>query len=161
MMIIAIDPGATGAIAMKCTCCESQPVCVKMPKDRKEIRELFSGIAVTSTLNHGKVVVILEQIGTVAFNDNSPATISILNRHVGHVEVSLDVAYLDFEEVHPRTWMKLIGPLPKGYADRKRAIKEAMQERWPDTKVTLWNADALGILHWAMEGKYGSNPKVL
>lgn len=148
MLILAIDPGATGAIAMQCDCHDNPPVCVKMPKERQDIRELFSGIARTGALQHGKVVAVVEQIGTVAFGSNSPASISILNRHVGHIEMALDIAHIEFTEVRPRTWMKPLHPLPKGYSERKRAIKDAMQIAYPDTKVTLWNADALGILNY-------------
>lgn len=151
MLILAIDPGANGAIAMMCDCHRGNPVCIKMPTERQELREVLSGITATATLSHGRVVAYVEHIATAAFGDKSPATISTLNRHVGHLEMALDVADIKFNEVHPRTWQKTIGPLPKDYQERKRATRDKMADAFPYNKVTLWSADALAILHWALE----------
>jgi hypothetical protein len=42
--------------------------------------------------------------------------------------------------------MKKLGAFPKDKKARKNAIKQMMQTRYPNIKVTLVNADALGIL---------------
>ena len=48
--------------------------------------------------------------------------------------------------ITPREWQKGIG-IKKGMekADRKRTIKKKMAEVFPEIKVTLINADAIGI----------------
>ena len=42
--------------------------------------------------------------------------------------------------------------LPKDKRERKRKMKELMAAQYPYIKVTDWNADALGILTWALKG---------
>lgn len=151
MLLIAIDPGVSGGIVAKSEEYGSSPICLRMPAERKEMRELFAGLRELADTGDQGAFAYLEQISTAAFGDKSPADISKLNRHVGHIEMALDVARIEFSEVHPRTWQKSIAPLPKAYAERKRATKAKMIERFPGVKVTLWNADALAIMHWALQ----------
>ena len=52
--------------------------------------------------------------------------------------------------VLPAAWMTSIG-CEKGmdYKDRKRWLKGEAQRLYPDSKVTLYNADAILIAHYA------------
>jgi hypothetical protein len=44
--------------------------------------------------------------------------------------------------------MKALGAWPTEKQDRKRAIREEMQRRYPHLAVTLKTADALALLTW-------------
>jgi hypothetical protein len=53
---------------------------------------------------------------------------------------------IHFTEVVPRVWIKKLGTLPKDKPERKRAIREEMQRRFPRLGFTLKTSDALGLL---------------
>jgi hypothetical protein len=56
--------------------------------------------------------------------------------------------------VKPRTWMNGVVPMRstgvKKKTQRKNEIKDAMKLLYPDLKITLKTADALGILTWGI-----------
>lgn len=147
MLIIAIDPGATGGLALYNTLKSETPVVTKMPGTPLDIFEFLQG---ARTMNRDAVAVV-EKINTAAFGFSAPSTIAKLNRHIGHLEMALLALNMPIIEVTPQKWMKHLGKLPKDKGARKSAIKDQMQRRYPLVKLTLWNADALGILTWYME----------
>jgi hypothetical protein len=51
--------------------------------------------------------------------------------------------------------MKYLGTWPKDKMERKRAIKEWAQRRYPHLTVTLKTADALALLVWAEQQEGG------
>lgn len=56
---------------------------------------------------------------------------------------------ISIRNVAPGAWMKTFGAAPKDKPERKRWLKELAQQRFPEIRVTLWNADALLLLEWA------------
>ena len=54
------------------------------------------------------------------------------------------------QRVRPVDWQRMF-TLPKDKKERKRKMRELMAAQYPYLKVTAWNADALGILTWAMK----------
>lgn len=155
MLLMAIDPGATGAIVMQR---QDYPVqVVKMPDTPRDLYELLRGL---HNINF-EVRAVVEKISTgIAMKPDADGAMKMqrrvssmmkLQKHVGHVEMALIACCIPFEEVSPQKWMQIIPDRPKDQAQRKRAIKDFVQRRWPDVKVTLWNADALGILYYALQ----------
>lgn len=151
MLLIAIDPGATGGIATMNTH-DGRVVVIKMPDTPKDILELFGGLGCMD----GQVKAVMEGISSGVFLHSGQggaaqkaASMCKLHRHCGHVEMALIATGIPFESVSPQKWQKSMGALPKDLAARKRKIKDLMQRKHPNVKVTLWNADALGILEWA------------
>ena len=94
--------------------------------------------------------VYIEKVGTYVPGNSGPAAAKFA-RHCGHIEALLYAFQLDAIEVTANKWMKGIGTWPKDKAQRKRAIKEAMQKRYARCKVTLATSDALGILTYALQ----------
>lgn len=151
MLLIAIDPGASGALA--CSHDGGNPVIIKMPETPKDILDLLSGLSVMDKDVH----VTLEDISHGVFVKDAQdarlkmTAMSKLHRHCGHLEGFLIALGIPFDSVSPQKWMKSHGVMPKDYAKRKRHIKDLMQRKWPTLKVTLWASDALGILSYQLE----------
>lgn len=151
--IMAIDPGAAGGIAI----CDNtgQVSAVKMPDGMTgqidRIREL--------ALYHGVDAAVMERVGSYMPGNTGTGAVKFA-RHCGHLEAALYCLGVPVEQVTPKTWMKVCGPLPKGMdgaakSARKRAIKDAVARRFACSSVTLATADALGILWWAMARREG------
>lgn len=57
---------------------------------------------------------------------------------------------IPLEEVLPQAWQRLVCPHIEGTgAERKRALKDEAQRRFPDLRVTFSNSDALLISEYA------------
>ena len=142
-MVIAIDPGANGAIAY---CSDDGTVLVEpMPKIPTEQEALLRHLK-----DHKLGPVIMEKTGNYMPGNSGPASVKFA-RHCGILEGIIIALKLPLIEVAPSKWMKAMGAISKEKAQRKRDIKELMQKRFPHLKVTLKNADALGILVWYQE----------
>lgn len=150
MLLIAIDPGANGGIAIQAQGYTSPPVVVKMPETPKDIHELLGGILSSGGLNHGGACAIVEKVGMHRQGNNASASCKFA-RHCGHIEMALIALGIPFEEVTPQKWMKSMGVMPKEKQARKNHIKDIVQRRFPTIKCTLWNSDALGIMLHQLE----------
>lgn len=145
MLLIAIDPGASGGIAVSRD--GGIPVVMKMPDTPKDIFDLLSGINNSAYSKH--VYAIVEKVGMHRQGNNASASCKFA-RHCGHIEMALLALGIPFEEVLPQKWMKSLGVMPKDKQARKNHIKDLMQRRFPAVKCVLWNSDALGILLWKL-----------
>lgn len=150
MLIIAIDPGASGGMAASHD--GSAPLVFKMPDTPRDIYDLLWSVQHTGCCIPEKMAcrAVMEKVGMHRQGNNASASCKFA-RHCGHIEMALLALGMPFEEPTPQKWMKTLGAMPKDKKDRKNHIKDLMQRRYPGIKVTLWNADALGILTWALE----------
>jgi len=145
--IISIDPGFSGGIVFSDR--RGNLTLFKMPEDPKILLGLLRDIFLLAP-----DIAVLENVGTYRPGNSGPAAATFA-RHVGHLEMGI-LALLSpdtpFLRPTPQTWMKVFPGCPKGVekkSERKNFIKDSVQTLFPGVKVTLWNADALGILHWA------------
>lgn len=142
-VLIAIDPGASGGLAVQCA--GGEVVCVKMPATPRDLLDLLLALR----QRHRQIRAVVENVGGYMPGNSGPAAATFA-RHMGHLDMALLAAQIPVELVTPAKWMRGIGiPAKLDKQARKNAIKAAMQRRYPATKVTLWNADALGILTWS------------
>lgn len=149
--IAAIDPGSNGGIAWR----DANGIvhCANMPESLKEKDELFADIQPS--------YVYLEKTGEYMPGNSGPAAVTFA-RHCGQLEGLLVGCGVPFEAISPQVWQKMFGALPKAPKNatakqkaeakraRKNAIKDAMQRRYPDLKITLNTADALALLTWGL-----------
>ena len=146
--LVAIDPGLSGGIV----CRNMQTVTsYKMPDTPAGIVELFKHIQNPDGLGHCTCFVLMEKVGKHRMG-NSASSSATFSRHVGHLEMALLALQISHETIMPTAWMNDVAPgRPKG-ADaptvrlRKRFIKDQMQRKFPDQKITNYTADAFGIL---------------
>lgn len=137
--VFAVDPGANGAIAWMDPA-KMYPCFERMPEDvsdmAQRVRELPDGEW------------WIEKLAGIMPTDGR-ASAAKFCRHLGHWEGVLTSQYGYYNEVSPKEWQGwLLSGEPKmEKAARKRLIKEKVTAIFPQVRpVTLWNADALGML---------------
>lgn len=164
--IIGIDPGMGGAFAWVE---KDEYFAVKMPDTPRDIAELVEDILVISF----DPIAYIEKVHSMP--RDGVASSFKFGRNVGVLHGMLAAFGVPMVEVSPQKWQQGMGlPTKNAFrtkesikggdapaamrilaqhkAARKRAIKEQMQARYPELKVTLKTADALAIMTWAING---------
>lgn len=155
--VIGIDPGSNGGLAIFVP--GQNAKVVKMPKDVTELRDFFVYYA-----ENYKPVVFLEKLSVrpddVAVQDNRAAMgklyrIQRMMANYEHLKATIEMAGVPYVMVHPGKWTAYLGLRlirkngPKETKqERKNRYKEFAKKNYPGINVTLWNADALNILHF-------------
>ena len=142
--MIAIDPGMSGAIAWRDR--DGIVYTENMPETYPEIADFLRKLV----LELKNFSCVMEKVGDFHPGNSGPASVKF-SRHCGNLESTLYCLGISTTQVPPQTWMKKLGALPKDKKERKNKIKEMMATRYPHLKVTLKNADALGILTTCFE----------
>jgi Holliday junction resolvasome RuvABC endonuclease subunit len=147
-IIIGVDPGLSGGLAVKHP--DSPAVAYKMPDTPKGIYELLKALKETYA---GELTSVVERVGFYR-PGNSAVSACKFARHCGSLEMALLALNIPIFYVVPNKWMKdTVGECPKEKGDRKRYIKERMEQMYPHIKVTLDTADALGILTYGLKNQ--------
>jgi hypothetical protein len=142
--LLTIDPGKTGAIAIKFN---GKYVVHKMPADLMKIDELlkfYKG-------NSGSMLVILEQIRLHRTDDMAKASrMQKLFEQYAELKTLLTMNGIPFTEVSPRSWQSFLGLRTKQINamkphERKRAYRDFAQAWWP-TKLSIQVADSVCLL---------------
>lgn len=137
--LLAIDPGISGGLAWRDPdgIVHAEPMPQGMTAQVDRLRELAASLP--------GLTAVMEKVGTYV-PGNHVGSACTFARHCGHLEAALYALGIPFTEVAPAVWMKKLGALPKDKRERKRAIREDMQRRFPGLEVTLKTADALALL---------------
>ena len=159
--VIGIDPGANGGIAVFIP--GQHTKALKMPKDITELRDFFAYYH-----ENYKPVVFLEKLSVrpddvVVQGDRAAMgklyRIQRLMANFEHLKALIETAGIPYVMVHPMTWqtkLKLRCRTPgfvESKADRKHRYQDKAASLYPEIKTTLWNADALLLMHfgrWAL-----------
>ncbi len=140
-VIIGIDPGlSNGGIAIYSPNRKTETL--KMARTTKELWELLF------PYSKEKTFVILEKVNSFRDDTDIPGKRFGIEKLVLNYEAIknvlelLDIPYL---LVHPASWQKELFLVKKGEdkLERKKRFKTVAQGKFKETKVTLWNADAL------------------
>lgn len=152
--IIGIDPGANGGIAIYRN---GEVKTIKMPKnvtDLKELLEYYKEI--------GNAIVFIEKLSVrpddIAVTDDK-ANMGKLFRiqkmiaNFEQLKTTIAVTETPYVQVHPMKWQNALKLRIKGEekADRKKRYKDVASTLYGGVKITMWNADALLIMHF---GRY-------
>lgn len=157
--VIGIDPGSSGAL---CVFIPGKLVkVIKMPKDITELRDFFTYYA-----DNFKPIVFLEKLSVrpddvVVQGDRAAMgklyRVQKMMANFEHLKAIIEMAGIPYVMVHPLTWQTKLKLRVRGVheekADRKRRYRETAAQLYPGVNVTLWNADALLLLHfgrWAL-----------
>lgn len=157
--VIGIDPGANGGIAIFIP--GQNTKVAKMPKDISDLRDFFAYYA-----EYYKPIVFLEKLSVrpddVMVQGDRAAMgkmyrIQKLMANYEHLKALAETSGIPYVMVHPMTWQTNLNLRKRGEqeekADRKRRYQDHAAKCYPGVKVTLWNADALLIMHfgrWAL-----------
>lgn len=146
--MIAIDPGKNGGLAW--TDIDGDLHTEKMPDTIGSIVDKLREIRAANCHE-----AILEKVG--GFVAGSPAPGSAMfsfGENFGALQAALFALGYRVILVPPQKWQKPLGLGTKASAgssaDWKRKLKAEAQRRFPSVEVTLWNADALLILDYAL-----------
>ena len=153
--VIGVDPGASGGIAIYVP--GNLVKTIKMPKDITELRDFFAYYA-----ENYKPIVFLEKLSVrpddVAVQGNRMGKLYRIQRLMAnfeHLKALIETAGIPYVMVHPLKWQTALNLRVRGVheekADRKRKYRGFAQASYPAINVTLWNADALLIMHF---GRY-------
>jgi hypothetical protein len=138
--IMAIDPGMLGGIVMRHP--NGEVLSFKMPDT---LGDLWDRLQYLAPMVKGAV---MENVGGYVPGNSGPASVKFA-RHMGNLEMALYGLRISCTRVTPGTWMKSLGvPAKLEKAERKRWIKDYVQKKFPGHNITLWNADAYGMLLW-------------
>lgn len=153
--IIGIDPGVAGGIAVHT---EGMPVTVwKMPREASTLAEIFAACR-----DGRRPVAFIEKVNvrpddvSVRGNKADVGKLYRIQRMLSNYEAMkalLEASGIPFVMVHPSRWQTALGI--RKYREEKRARKNrykavASSLYGNDVDVTLWNADALLIMHFGL-----------
>lgn len=152
-MLIAIDPGKSGGIAV------SRPgkntECHPMPDTETEFSDCLADWYVESEIEGFEIYAAVEKVGGFIGKGQPGSSMFTFGRGVGVIIGSLISYGIGFVEIHPQTWMKFVGAgTKKGKGLEggkwKRHLVDLAKKRHPEISkdITLKTADAVLILDW-------------
>ena len=144
-MIIGIDPGKSGAVAIWDDGIEKVIKCPNNPNDMSAVIRLARNQFISGKSKY--LVAYMERVWARPSNATRAAFTFGVN--YGEWLGILSTLNVDTVLITPQTWMKYYKDkfkikLPKEKKDRKNKLKE-MAAEYTDKKVTLYNADAILI----------------
>ena len=153
-IIIGIDPGAAGGIAVLNG---TKLTAYNMPETYPDIYNFFGSIC--KQYAGEERVAVMEDVGHGMPGQSSKAT-AVFARHNGHLEMALYALGIRVVKVTPQKWMKHYSNSlgrSKDYEKRdwKNKLKGLAQQMFPTEKVTLKNADAILIANYGAETLIG------
>lgn len=161
--ILAIDPGLSGGLAVRQF---GKTDCHAMPETLGDVFELIASFQAAAAVEGHAVVCVLEEVGGFAGKAQPGSAMFKFGEHYGFVQGVVRSLGIRLELVRPQVWQKAFG---LGTASRcasktvwKNKLKAEAQRRYPQLKVTLKTADALLILHYALQRRgaaAGSEPQ--
>jgi hypothetical protein len=168
MLVLAIDPGLTGACAVldhngvrAVFDLPTMPIPGIGPAAK--VRTKIDGRALVRLLrehcptSEGKPAAVIETVGTMGGKDNAVQTQGSLLRTLGAVETVLECMGWMPEYANPQTWKRHFGLIDAQLKphERKRKARETAQRLYPTCSAIARakdhnRAEALLIAHWMM-----------
>ena len=151
--LIAIDPGASGGIAVECP--DGKRMTFAMPDTETELLEVIGDMNSLAANFDSTLEACLEKVGGFVGKGQPGSTMFTFGRGVGVIVGILMALGIPFREVRPQEWQKAVGAgttngRTKG--EWKRHLRDLAQKRNPGHKITLSTADAALMLDW-MKGQ--------
>lgn len=147
-VIVAVDPGQSGAFALSLIY-DGEHVTFLSYNMPEGMTGIVSLVKIIRAFEADSITAYMEKVGGYMPGNSGPASVKFA-RHCGQLETALFAFEIPCQMVTPHKWMQFLGSMPEDKGDRKRFIKELVQRRIPSVKMTLANADAFGILLYAM-----------
>lgn len=155
--IVGVDPGKNGGIAVwqQGKGCKT----MRMPKDMSGIRAYMDYLKETC-----EPIVFLEKLSVrpddvrVEAGSANMGKLFRVQKMIANYEqlkTTIEFCGVPFVLVHPMKWQNALHLRIKGSgeekAERKRRYRDVAGELYPENTATLWNADAVLIMHF---GRY-------
>lgn len=144
--IVGIDCGRNGGLAMYRA---GYVKTVKMPKDIADLQPYFQNIKDISI----NPIIFLEKVQLRAddVKDNPGKAFRIQNMLMDFQRLKdyIEIVGIPYVLWHPASWQATLKLRKQGEEkkDRKNRYKRVAEYYYPNVKATLWNADAILIMH--------------
>lgn len=144
--IIGIDCGRNGGLA---TYRAGYVNTIKMPKDIADLQQYFQHIKDISI----NPIIFLEKVQLRAddVKDNPGKAFRIQNMLMDFQRLKdyIEIVGIPYVLIHPLSWQSTLKIRKQGEEkkDRKNRYKSVAEYYYPNVKATLWNADAILIMH--------------
>lgn len=151
--IIGVDPGSSnGGIAVYIPGRNIKTL--RMPKDVRELAQFFAYYA-----ENYRPLVMLEKLNIrpddLMGGNANPGKVYRIQKLLANFEqlkAIIEASGTPYCLVHPMSWQKRLGLRVQGVkeekAERKNRYKQTAAAWYPGVKVTLWNSDALLLMHF-------------
>lgn len=145
--IVAVDPGVSGGFAVNTP---DGIILLSMPESLPDI------CATINQLKTANAELWIEELPLFVSPMTKSSSMAVLHRNLGRIEAAGYAYGYSVHRATPKAWQAALGLGGKSscanYNEWKRKLKAKAQELYPHLDVTLKNADALLILHYAMGG---------
>ena len=141
MIIIGIDPGAKGGVAIYNED-KDKMILHKCPETPKEMAAIIN----TARVKDKNVFCVIEKVH--AFPTDARSSAFKFGCNFGKWLGILGAYDIPTLEVTPQTWMKPLQPLPKIKRERKNQLKQIAINLFPENKITLSTSDAALMVVW-------------
>ncbi len=149
--IVAIDPGASGGIAVSVF---GVAGCRPMPTTEGDVVALLRGIMVSSEKSGVQTVCVMEATSGYVGRAQPASSAYRFGENAGFLKGVIQTLGMRLELVRPQVWQKAFGlGTASACASKsiwKNKLKAEAQRRFPHLEVTLKTSDALLILEWAL-----------
>ena len=145
MIIIGIDPGAKGGIAIYDEI-EHKMILHKCPETTREMSAILESAKVNALKNNQEISCAIEKVH--AFPTDARSSAFKFGMNFGMWLGVLGANKISVLQVTPQRWMKDFQPLPKIKKERKAELKRIASEILPENKITLMTSDAALIAVW-------------
>lgn len=148
--LVAIDPGASGGIAVGRF---GRAECYPMPATAGDLLAMLREFQQTANLEGQEMVCVLEEVSGFAGKAQPGSAMFRFGEHFGFTKGVAQALGIKLVLVRPQVWQKGFGlgtaASCASKTEWKNRLKGEAQRRFPQLKVTLSTADALLILEWA------------
>ena len=141
MIIIGIDPGAKGGVAIYDEA-KHKMILHKCPETPKEMAAIIN----TAKVKDKNAFCVIEKVH--AFPTDARSSAFKFGCNFGKWLGILGAYDIPTLEVTPQVWMRPLQPLPKIKKDRKNELKKIAMNQFPDNKDTLSTCDAALMVVW-------------
>jgi hypothetical protein len=141
MIIIGIDPGAKGGVAIYDEA-KHKMILHKCPETPKEMAAIIN----TAKVKDKNVFCVIEKVH--AFPTDARSSAFKFGCNFGKWLGILGAYDIPTLEVTPQVWMKPLQPLPKIKTERKNQLKQIAINLFPENKITLSTSDAALMVVW-------------
>ena len=141
MIIIGIDPGAKGGVAIYDEA-KHKMILHKCPETPKEMAAIIN----TAKVKDKNVFCVIEKVH--AFPTDARSSAFKFGCNFGKWLGILGAYDIPTLEVTPQVWMRDFQPLPKIKRERKNQLKQIAINLFPENKITLSTSDAALMVVW-------------
>ena len=145
MIIIGIDPGARGGIAIYDET-EHNMILHKCPETTREMSAVLESAKANALINNQEISCAIEKVH--AFPTDARSSAFKFGMNFGMWLGVLGANKIPVLQVTPRRWMKDFQVLPKIKKERKAELQRIASEMLPENKITLMTSDAALIAIW-------------